>query len=73
MHRRLEQLHAAVLGQHSRHANLLPLEMYLEEGIPLVLYMRNSPNAELVELPEQSCHAFLSFGTAHDQAPSIKV
>ena len=50
--------------------------MYLEEGIRLVLYVRDSPNAEMVELPEQSCHAFISFATAHGTStlpPSIKV
>lgn len=73
--RRLERVHGAVVGTHARHANLLPLEMYLEEGIPLVLYVRDSHNAEMVELPEQSCHAFISFATAHGSAtcpPSIK-
>ena len=76
MSRQLERVHGAVVGAHGRHANLLPLEMYLEEGIPLVLYVRDSPHAEMVELPEQSCHAFISFGTAHGTStlpPSIKV
>ena len=30
------RVHAAVAGRHSRHGQLLPLEVYLEEGIPLV-------------------------------------
>ena len=29
-------MHAAVAGRHTRHGQLLPLECYLEEGIPLV-------------------------------------
>lgn len=71
--RRVEQLHAAVVGAHARHAQLLPLEMYLEAGIPLVLYVRDSPHAEMLELPEQSCHAFISTRTAHNRvAPSLK-
>lgn len=30
------RVHAAVAGRHTRHGQLLPLEVYLEEGIPLV-------------------------------------
>ncbi|KAK9807920.1 hypothetical protein WJX73_002288 [Symbiochloris irregularis] len=71
--RKLERLHELLLGAHGRHSNLLPLEMYLEEDIPVVTYVRSSPHAEMVELPEQSCHAFISFATAHGTLPCIKV
>ncbi|KAK9803862.1 hypothetical protein WJX73_009944 [Symbiochloris irregularis] len=71
--RKLERLHELLLGAHGRHSNLLPLEMYLEENIPVVAYVRSSPHAEMVELPEQSCHAFISFATAHGTLPCIKV
>lgn len=30
------RIHAAVAGRHTRHGQLLPLEVYLEEGLPLV-------------------------------------
>ena len=30
------RVHAAVAGRHTRHGQLLPLEVYLEEGVPLV-------------------------------------
>eukprot|EP00854_Cymbomonas_tetramitiformis_P030597 gene30597-38272_t len=40
--KRLEAVHRAVLGLHERHACLLPLEMYLDEGIPLVLHVRQT-------------------------------
>jgi len=33
---KLMRVHAAVTGRHTRHGQLLPLEVYLEEGIPLV-------------------------------------
>ena len=66
-------MHAAVLGAHERHACLLPLEMYLEEGIPLVCYVRDQGHAQMVELPEQSCHAFMSFSNAAASPPCIKV
>lgn len=61
------------MGAHRRSHCLLPLEMYLEEGIPLVCYVRDGPHAEMVELPEQSCHAFLSFSNAAAKPPSLKV
>ncbi|KAK3278242.1 hypothetical protein CYMTET_13807 [Cymbomonas tetramitiformis] len=67
--KRLEAVHRAVLGLHERHACLLPLEMYLDEGIPLVLHVRQTEGPdgmELVELPEQSCHSFVSFAPASD-------
>lgn len=66
-------MHAAIFGNHSRHTQLLPLEFYLEEGIPLVLHVRDGPNMQLVELPEQSCHAFLTFGNVESLVPSLKV
>ena len=66
-------MHAAVLGTHERSCCLLPLEMYLEEGIPLVCYLRDQPHAELVETSEQSCHAFLSFSNAAATTPALKV
>ena len=66
-------MHAAIFGDHSRHSQLLPLEFYLEEGIPLVLHVRDGSNMQLVELPEQSCHAFLSFGNVESPLPSLKV
>ena len=71
--RKLERVHAAVMGAHRRSHCLLPLEMYLEEGIPLVCYVRDGPHAEMVELPEQSCHAFLSFSNVAAKPPSLKV
>ena len=71
--RKLERVHAAVMGAHQRSQCLLPLEMYLEEGIPLVCHVRDGPHAEMVELPEQSCHAFLSFSNAAAKPPSLKV
>lgn len=66
-------MHAALLGAHVRSGCLLPLEMYLEEGIPLVCYLRHQPYAELVETSEQSCHAFLSFSNAAAATPALKV
>ncbi len=33
---KLMRIHAAVAGRHARHGQLLPLEVYLEEGLPLV-------------------------------------
>ena len=71
--RQVERVHAAVLGAHERHACLLPLEMYLEEAIPLVCYIRDLGHAQMVELPEQSCHAFISFANAQGPEPSLKV
>jgi hypothetical protein len=71
--RQMERVHAAVVGAHERHACLLPLEMYLEEGIPLVCYIRDQGHAQMVELPEQSCHAFMSFANAQSPEPSLKV
>ncbi|KAL0045003.1 hypothetical protein WJX82_004834 [Trebouxia sp. C0006] len=71
--RQVERVHAAVLGAHERHACLLPLEMYLEEGIPLVCHIRDQGHAQMVELPEQSCHAFISFANAQSPEPSLKV
>jgi len=47
--------------------------MYLEEEIPLVCYIRDKPYAEMVELPEQSCHCFLSFSNASADPPALKV
>ena len=73
VHRKLERVHAAVTGAHKRHGCLLPLEMYLEEDIPLVCYIRDQPYAEMVELPEQSCHCFLSFSNASADPPALKV
>ncbi|DBA78805.1 hypothetical protein WJX77_001831 [Trebouxia sp. C0004] len=70
--RKLERVHAAVMGAHKRHGCLLPLEMYLEEDIPLVCYIRDKPYAEMVELPEQSCHCFLSFSNASADPPALK-
>lgn len=66
-------MHAAVVGRHVRSQCLLPLEMYLEEGIPLVTYIRDQPYAQLVETSEQSCHAFLSFSNAAAATPALKV
>lgn len=73
LHRKLERVHAAVMGAHKRHGCLLPLEMYLEEDIPLVCYIRDKAYAEMVELPEQSCHCFLSFSNASADPPALKV
>lgn len=33
---KLMRIHAAVAGRHARHGQLLPLEVYLDEGLPLV-------------------------------------
>ena len=71
--REVERVHAAVLGAHVRSQCMLPLEMYLEEGIPLVCYLRDQPYAQLVETSEQSCHAFLSFSNATAATPALKV
>lgn len=71
--REVERVHAAVLGGHVRSRCMLPLEMYLEEGIPLVCYLRHQPHAELVETSEQSMHAFLSISNANAATPALKV
>ncbi|CAD7702303.1 unnamed protein product [Ostreobium quekettii] len=71
--RRLERVHSTLFRSHKRHRYLLPLDMYLEEGIPLVLYIRNSQSAEMVELPFLSTHAFLTFTSATSQPPAYKV
>ena len=73
MYRKLERIHAVVMGSFKRHGHVLPLEMYLEEGLPLVCYLRNQPYAEMVELPEQSCHFFMSWSNAAATVPSLKV
>lgn len=73
MRRKLERIHAAVVGSFRRHGHVLPLEMYLEEGLPLVCYLRSQPHAEMVELPEQSCHFFMSWSNAAATTPSLKV
>ena len=73
MCRQVERVHATVLGAHERHMCLLPLEMYLEEGIPLVCHICDQGHAQMVELPEQSCHAFISFANAQSPEPSLKV
>ncbi len=67
----MERLHAAVTGTHNRHGQLLPLEAYLEEGIPLVLALREGP-PEMVELPEQSMHAFITWANAASPHPALK-
>lgn len=61
------------MGSFKRHGHVLPLEMYLEEGLPLVCYMRKQCYAEMVELPEQSCHFFMSWSNAAAPVPSLKV
>ena len=61
------------MGSFKRHGHVLPLEMYLEEGLPLVCYMREQRYAEMVELPEQSCHFFMSWSNAAAPVPSLKV
>ena len=53
--REVERVHAAVVGRHVRSVCLLPLEMYLEEGIPLVCYLRHQPFSQLVETSEHGC------------------
>ena len=55
------QVHRRACGSHRRHGQVLPPDAYLSAGIPLVLYLRDVVAPLLVELPEQSCHAFLSF------------
>ncbi|PRW59252.1 hypothetical protein C2E21_2426 [Chlorella sorokiniana] len=71
--RKVMRVHAAVAGRHTRHGQLLPLEVYLEEGIPLVLHVRDYPRATLCELCEQSLHAFVSFSTVACSPPALKV
>ncbi|EFN57548.1 hypothetical protein CHLNCDRAFT_143179 [Chlorella variabilis] len=71
--RKMMRVHAAVAGRHTRHGQLLPLECYLEEGVPLVLHLRDYPFATLCELCEQSMHAFVSFNTVASTPPSLKV
>ena len=61
------------MGAHQRSQCALPLEMYLEEGIPLVCLVRDGPFAEMVELPEQSCHCFLSISNTDAEPHSFKV
>mmetsp|Transcript_518 Transcript_518/g.1827 ORF Transcript_518/g.1827 Transcript_518/m.1827 type:complete len:759 (+) Transcript_518:224-2500(+) len=58
---RLERVHALLTDNHIRGRRMLPLEMYLEEEIPLVIYHRRGPHSELIEFPEQSCHACISY------------
>ena len=70
--RKMERVHAAVTGEHRRHGQLLPLEAYLEEGIPLVLALRGGP-PEMVELPEQSLHAFITWANISSPHPALKV
>lgn len=71
--RKLMRVHAAVAGCHSRHGQLLPLECYLEEGIAMVVYMRDGDQPTLCELPEQSMHAFISFADIGSPLPALKV
>jgi hypothetical protein len=70
--RALMRVHAAVAGRHTRHGQLLPLECYLEEGVALVLHLRNGPRATLCELPEQSMHAFVSFSHLGSTPTALK-
>ncbi|KAK9831777.1 hypothetical protein WJX74_008932 [Apatococcus lobatus] len=70
--RKMERVHAAATGGHRRHGQLLPLEAYLEEGIPLVLALRQGP-PEMVELPEQSMHAFITWANITSPHPALKV
>ena len=44
----------------------------MQAGIPLVMYMRKGP-AEVVELPENTLHAFITWGTVGDPRPCLKV
>lgn len=44
----------------------------LQAGIPLVMYLRGE-QAEMVELPENSCHAFITYGSVHSPLPCLKV
>lgn len=67
------RIHAAVAGIHLRHGQLLPLECYLEEGVQLVVHIRNGQSATLCELPEQSMHAFVSYGDVRSSPPALKV
>jgi hypothetical protein len=67
------RVHAAVVGRHTRHGQLLPLEVYLEEGVALVMHVRDYPAATLCELCEQSMHAFISFATVACSPPALKV
>ena len=67
-------MHSAVVGPlQCRHGQVVPLELYLMEGIPLVMYLRDGPQAEMVELCEQSSHLFVTFGNLARQPPSFKV
>ena len=69
----MERVHAAVLGARICHECVLPLEMYLEENIPLVCHIRDKEYAELVELPQQSFHLVFSFSNAAASVPCLKV
>ena len=44
----------------------------VQAGIPLVMYLRED-RAEMVELPENSCHAFITYGSVHSRLPCLKV
>jgi hypothetical protein len=70
--RALARCHAAATGAHSRHGQLLPLEVYLEEGLALVTAVRAGAEPSLCELCQQSTHAFVSFGTADSHPPALK-
>lgn len=71
--RLLMRVHAAVIGAHTRHGQLLPLEVYLEAEVDLVAYPRDGPAPSLCELCEQSMHAFVSFGDVGCRPPTLKV
>ncbi|GMH34497.1 hypothetical protein BSKO_02331 [Bryopsis sp. KO-2023] len=71
--RKLDRIHQAIFGTFERHGQLLPIEMYLEEGIEMVTYLRDQGYAECVELPILSSHAFISHGTLFSSPPPYKV
>jgi hypothetical protein len=72
--RLLQRVHAAVTGNHSRHSQLLPLECYLEAGVHLVTHIREDTRSpSLVEVCEESMHAFVTFADATCSPRPFKV
>ncbi len=67
------QIHTDWTGDCERSQVLLAPDAYLQAGLHMVLYTRSGQVPELVETPEQSCHAFISLGDAQSQPPAHKV
>lgn len=65
---KLMRIHAVVAGRHTRHGQLLPLEVYLEEGLPLVGAVRRGL-ARCAARPCRRCrHAHLPSSALHARA-----